>query len=501
MFCSGRGATSPRFRGRGFGPAHSLSSPPVRGNRGGGNPNFFRGSRGGPTGGQTRFNNPNFDQSWGPPPMFGAPPPMAFGNQQQQQPPPQQQQQQQAQQQDLWVETKSEDGKSYYYHAVTRETTWTRPEGPNVKIMGQTEVEAMQTAKTQQSPSQQQQQQPPQQTTPKSDHTDSTQLNGDGKFNATNTNSVPSDADMNGKAANDVQAIQQSVPKVQQPPVQAQAAQPMPMQMPPGQNQQPPMQMQPPSFSAPPPFAYGMPPPGYMQYPPGAWQMPWQQQSAQQQMGADKSMISKSGVIDPQVLARAAEWSEHRTPDGRPYFYNAARGESVWEKPQPMRDLEAARMAAHSGVPGTSFPPPLLGMMPPIGGAMPYDPSRRLDGSDAKDANQKANAALPKTAKTVDAQKETGDSKKKEDEEKAKPVPAKPQDKSRPVSSTPIAGTPWCVVWTGDGRVFFYNPSTRTSVWERPEDLVGRADVDKAIETTPDQVNNSKFSNIARYNI
>lgn len=47
------------------------------------------------------------------------------------------------------------------------------------------------------------------------------------------------------------------------------------------------------------------------------------------------------------------------------------------------------------------------------------------------------------------------------------------------MSSTPVSGTPWCVVWTGDGRVFFYNPSTRTSLWERPEDLIGRADVDK----------------------
>lgn len=45
-----------------------------------------------------------------------------------------------------------------------------------------------------------------------------------------------------------------------------------------------------------------------------------------------------------------------------------------------------------------------------------------------------------------------------------------------------------CVVWTGDGRVFFYNPSTRTSVWERPEDLLGRPDVDKAINTTPEQL-------------
>lgn len=27
------------------------------------------------------------------------------------------------------------------------------------------------------------------------------------------------------------------------------------------------------------------------------------------------------------------------------------------------------------------------------------------------------------------------------------------KDKSRPVSSTAVSGTPWCVVWTGDNRV------------------------------------------------
>lgn len=43
-----------------------------------------------------------------------------------------------------------------------------------------------------------------------------------------------------------------------------------------------------------------------------------------------------------------------------------------------------------------------------------------------------------------------------------------------------------CVVWTGDGRVFFYNPSSRTSVWERPEDLLGRSDVDKMVAAPPD---------------
>jgi len=41
-------------------------------------------------------------------------------------------------------------------------------------------------------------------------------------------------------------------------------------------------------------------------------------------------------------------------------------------------------------------------------------------------------------------------------------------------------------VWTGDGRVFFYNPSQRMSLWERPEELQGRADVEKMVQNPPD---------------
>lgn len=47
-------------------------------------------------------------------------------------------------------------------------------------------------------------------------------------------------------------------------------------------------------------------------------------------------------------MARAAEWSEHRAPDGRPYYYHAMRGESVWEKPQPLKDLEGRRCTLYS---------------------------------------------------------------------------------------------------------------------------------------------------------
>ena len=63
------------------------------------------------------------------------------------------------------------------------------------------------------------------------------------------------------------------------------------------------------------------------------------------------------------------------------------------------------------------------------------------------------------------------------------------------MSSTPVHGTPWCVVWTGDNKAFFYNPSTKTSVWERPPDLIGRADVTEMLKS-PAQAEKMKTKNI-----
>lgn len=62
----------------------------------------------------------------------------------------------------MWVETKTNDGKSYFYHAVTRETTWNQPDGINIKILSQSEFEAYtkQMALTNKPPEQQQLSQP-----------------------------------------------------------------------------------------------------------------------------------------------------------------------------------------------------------------------------------------------------------------------------------------------------------------------------------------------------
>uniref|UniRef100_A0A8C2FZ79 Transcription elongation regulator 1 like n=1 Tax=Cyprinus carpio TaxID=7962 RepID=A0A8C2FZ79_CYPCA len=42
-----------------------------------------------------------------------------------------------------------------------------------------------------------------------------------------------------------------------------------------------------------------------------------------------------------------------------------------------------------------------------------------------------------------------------------------------------------CVVWTGDDRVFFFNPTMHLSVWEKPTDLKDRGDLNRIIEDPP----------------
>ncbi|XP_043068285.1 transcription elongation regulator 1 isoform X2 [Drosophila bipectinata] len=391
---------------------------------------------------------------------------------------------------EIWVETKADDGRSYYYHAVTRETTWTRPDGPTVKIMTQTEVEEM--AKR------------PAQAAAKSD-AKTTEPPGE----IPHLSSQPPAHLMSQPPPN------AAAPLLSQPPPNVRQ-QPPPMFQPPGM-QPPGMQppgMQPPGMQPPPGFGqppFCMPPPAYG-FPGGAapagapWGVgvpPWQQQHMHGPPGGQekpaKTLIIKPGVIDPAVIARAAEWSEHRAPDGRPYYFHAGRSESVWEKPQALRDMEAARMAAHSGVapnvpaapsglPPHLLPNPLMHMPP--GTAPPgFDPHAAFAAAaaamKASTENSKAAqaAALEKEAKRAAEEK-----RKKEEEQKKAAATAKQTDKSRPVTSTPIAGTPWCVVWTGDARVFFYNPSTRTSVWDRPEELMNREDVDKAVNERPEQL-------------
>lgn len=201
----------------------------------------------------------------------------------------------------------------------------------------------------------------------------------------------------------------------------------------------------------------------------------------------------------------------------------------MWEKPPAIRDLEAARIAAATAAaaltvqPPTALPPmihhpgipvqaALLSQMHPQMPIMPHQQPQQhhhhhhhhmqptmgmvLGGSPNKPPlidHAGVVSEMDRLTAAAEA-KRKADSTREEEEDKAVAAAAvvakhnKPLDKSRPISSTPISGTPWCVVWTGDGRVFFYNPSTKTSVWERPEELNEKAEVDKAVSTVPEQL-------------
>ncbi|XP_077448717.1 transcription elongation regulator 1 isoform X4 [Stigmatopora argus] len=144
------------------------------------------------------------------------------------------------------------------------------------------------------------------------------------------------------------------------------------------------------------------------------------------------------------------EWSEYKTVDGKTYYYNNRTLESTWEKPQAVLDREKEVEKAKERL--------------------------AMEEAEAMEMEEEESKMI-----TINNDKHVRQERKEEEmteEERA-------AQKARPVATNPIPGTPWCVVWTGDERVFFYNPTTRLSMWDRPEELLGRTDVDKHIQEPP----------------
>lgn len=203
-----------------------------------------------------------------------------------------------------------------------------------------------------------------------------------------------------------------------------------------------------------------------------------------------------------------AEWSEHKNTEGRMYYYNARTMESTWERPKVLIDWEAQAQAPsqQAAAAGAGAPEAqqvagqqlTMGQTPPQGGQQAQGGAGEMAGHPAGGLPHQNGVTATNGPQSMGDGGEDGeemDTTEKEDEvkvqEKKEEVEEmteeqKAAEKAKPVSSTPVPGTPWCVVWTGDGRVFFYNPSQRASVWERPEDLQGRSDVDKMVQGPPE---------------
>uniref|UniRef100_A0A8C1W2R1 Transcription elongation regulator 1 n=1 Tax=Cyprinus carpio TaxID=7962 RepID=A0A8C1W2R1_CYPCA len=357
---------------------------------------------------------------------------------------------------EIWVENTTPEGKVYYYNARTRESAWTKPEG--VKIIQQSELNPLMAAQSGGAaaapntaastaassattvvpdPVSIQSLSPTHTLSTSPDPTTSPAPTASQPSTTSVVSEMPPVASTPPASVGVTPVAVVSVPTVTATVTAVQTMPLLPQSLPPG------LPMPQPTAAIPafppvmvPPFRVPLPGmhiplPGML---PGM--APPLVPMMHPQLAITASPASLMGALP------LPEWSEYKTADGKMYYYNNRTLESTWEKPAELKERDK-------------------------------DSDKSKDGhnneSVLKDIDMEAKADNFGISKELLREEEMTE------EEKA-------AQKAKPVATNPIPGTPWCVVWTGDDRVFYYNPTTRLSMWDRPEELVGRADVDKYIQ-------------------
>merc|ERR1719400_2048937 len=262
---------------------------------------------------------------------------------------------------EIWVETKAEGGKSYYYNATTRATQWTKPEGDGVKILTQSEVEALQKKmaggdeekemKEQQSLNEVFNQSPEK----------SKSQTPESRGNSQGPDGLDWGPPGGGRPGGDwgppgggPGASGSTLPPWGGPggPNNGTGGSPGgPMGGPPGgaaggpgPGGMPPWG--PPGGAGGPPGAGG--PGGPPGGPPGGMPPPWMAGPGGPPGGPPG--MPPWGMAPPPGAGNApkpCKWTEHTAPDGKRYYYNGETQESVWEKPQELKDWEVDQIRLH----------------------------------------------------------------------------------------------------------------------------------------------------------
>ncbi|KAF9979355.1 transcription elongation regulator [Actinomortierella ambigua] len=161
-------------------------------------------------------------------------------------------------------------------------------------------------------------------------------------------------------------------------------------------------------------------------------------------------------------------WTEHKGPNGTPYYYHADSGQSTWVRPMmplqppggPPPGMLMMPPPQQMPIPGMGGPPPQGMMIPPphpVVGSPALVASSPIQPGPAGDANS-ADRGVKKAGKVK---------------------------KEKAVKKTQILETPWFIVVTNLNNTFFYNKETKTSLWVPTPELekalvqMGEAETEK----------------------
>jgi len=341
----------------------------------------------------------------------------------------------------LWVESKNADGRIYFYNAKTRQSTWTKPEGQ--RVMTQNELDEFLSEQNETS---------------------------------TNENDDKPDPPVVGPPPSNFN------PYAFPPPAFGVPFTGIPPHLMPHMAQM--MQNGFPGLTSMPP------PPHLLRFLVPPLVNPSTNEKSFETIQNDlrklRGQLKEFEEKLVKVNAEISMWSEFKNAEGRPYFYNTKTMESTWEKPLIFTDLievenqleivnksihenekefkrlekeqsqNAAAIAATSTDKSTTPNPTAT--------TSNFANNFTLEKLDQNDLRRFGDGTLTNERTLNNDQKSKG--------------------KARPISNKPIPGTPWCLVLTSDQQYFFFNPTSRTSLWNRPDELKGRMDVDEMIRST-----------------